>query len=154
MTGSPEHIALSRTAAAQGMVLLKNEDDTLPIRRGTRIALFGKASVDYVKGGGGSGDVTVAYVRNLVDGMQEKQQEGKVFVFPELNLFYQKQVAEQLGRGILCGQTQEPEIPEDMLMHAAAFADIAVISICRFSGKAWARSDRDFYLTEEEKKMV
>ena len=65
VTGSKEHIALSRKAAAEGMVLLKNENQLLPLKSGSRAALFGKASVDYVKGGGGSGDVTVAYVRNL-----------------------------------------------------------------------------------------
>ena len=50
VTGSPEHIALSRRAAADGMVLLKNENSLLPLHRGARVALFGKASVDYIKG--------------------------------------------------------------------------------------------------------
>ena len=61
LTGCKEHIALSRQAAAEGMVLLKNENGLLPFQKGSRVALFGKASVDYVKGGGGSGDVTVRY---------------------------------------------------------------------------------------------
>ena len=52
VTGSKEHIALSRMAAGEGMVLLKNEKNTLPIRKGTKVALFGKGTVDYVKGGG------------------------------------------------------------------------------------------------------
>ena len=42
VTGSKEHIALSRMAAGEGMVLLKNEKNTLPIRKGTKVALFGK----------------------------------------------------------------------------------------------------------------
>ena len=58
ITGCQEHIALSREAAAEGMVLLKNEGKLLPLCKGSKVALFGKASVDYVKGGGGSGDVT------------------------------------------------------------------------------------------------
>ena len=58
VTASKEHIALSREAAAEGMVLLKNEHNLLPLKAGSRIALFGKGSFDYVKGGGGSGDVT------------------------------------------------------------------------------------------------
>lgn len=33
VTGSKEHIALFRMAAGEGMVLLKNEKNTLPIRR-------------------------------------------------------------------------------------------------------------------------
>ena len=70
VTASKEHIALSREAAAEGMVLLKNEHNLLPLKAGSRIALFGKGSFDYVKGGGGSGDGTVSYVHNLYDGFQ------------------------------------------------------------------------------------
>ena len=68
VTASPAHTALSRRAAREGMVLLKNDGPLLPLASGTRVALFGKGSFDYVKGGGGSGDVTVAYVKNLYDG--------------------------------------------------------------------------------------
>ena len=84
VTGSKEHIALSRMAAGEGMVLLKNEKNTLPIRKGTKVALFGKGTVDYVKGGGGSGDVTVEYIRNLYEGMKIKEDEGKVEIFDKL----------------------------------------------------------------------
>ena len=42
----------------------------------------GKATFDYVKGGGGSGDVTVAYTRNLYQGFKEKA--GHVEVFEEI----------------------------------------------------------------------
>ena len=58
-----EHIALSKEAAKEGMVLLKNEGEVLPLKKGSKVALFGKAAFDYVKGGGGSGDVTVSYTR-------------------------------------------------------------------------------------------
>ena len=50
VTASPEHIALSKQAAREGMVLLKNEGGALPLPMGTRVALFGKATIDYVKG--------------------------------------------------------------------------------------------------------
>ena len=60
VTASKEHILLSKEAAKEGMVLLKNENYLLPLAEGTRIALFGKGSFDYVKGGGGSGDVMVS----------------------------------------------------------------------------------------------
>ena len=56
VTASPEHIALSRQAAQEGAVLLKNNGGLLPLAPDTRVALFGKGSFDYVKGGGGSGD--------------------------------------------------------------------------------------------------
>ena len=51
VTGSKEHIALSKEAAKEGMVLVKNENKVLPLAKGTRVALFGKGTFDYVKGG-------------------------------------------------------------------------------------------------------
>ena len=77
VTGSPKHIEISKNAALESMVLVKNENKTLPLAQGSKIALFGKGTVDYVKGGGGSGDVTVAYTKSILDGMLEKEEEGK-----------------------------------------------------------------------------
>ena len=158
VTGCEEHIRLSREAAAEGMVLLKNEDQVLPFVGGTRLALFGKASVDYVKGGGGSGDVTVAYIRSLQEGLEYKEKEGKVQVLASLGDFYRENIRKQYAEGVLPGQTTEPEIPENLLKEAKAWADVAVISICRFSGEGWDRKgipgDGDFYLTREEQAMV
>ena len=48
VTASPEHIRLSRDAAREGMVLLKNDNGALPLRRGAKVALFGKGTYDYV----------------------------------------------------------------------------------------------------------
>ena len=158
VTGCGEHIRLSREAAAEGMVLLKNEDRILPFAGGTRLALFGKASVDYVKGGGGSGDVTVAYIRSLQEGLEYKEKEGKVQILASLGDFYRENIRKQYAEGVLPGQTAEPEIPENLLKEAKAWADAAVISICRFSGEGWDRKgipgDGDFYLTREEQAMV
>ena len=140
MTGGEDHIALSRRAAAEGMVLLKNEKNVLPVQKGTRVALFGKAGADYVKGGGGSGDVTVAYIRNLIEGMRIKEQEGKVCLYEPLNRFYEDQVQQQYARGVVPGLTAEPDLPEELLKGAGAFAELAIVSICRFSGENWDRT--------------
>ena len=57
LTGCKEHIALSRKLAGEGMVLLEN-NGLLPLKPNTMVALFGIGSIDYVKGGGGSGMYT------------------------------------------------------------------------------------------------
>lgn len=179
VTGSREHIALSRNAASEGMVLVKNENNVLPLKKGAKVALFGKGSVDYVKGGGGSGDVTVTYIRNLVDGMQEKEAEGKVQVFSPLGEFYKKEMEQQFSFGCPPGLTHEPVLSPKLLKEAALFADVAIISFCRFSGESWDRTSEnrdtrefldvdhlmlnraadvfehgDFYLSEEENRLV
>ena len=66
ITASQKHINLSRKAATEGMVLLKNENNALPLKKGEKIALFGKATIEYIKGGGGSGDVHTPYIRNIL----------------------------------------------------------------------------------------
>ena len=155
VTGSKEHIALSRMAAGEGMVLLKNEKNALPIRRGTKVALFGKGTVDYVKGGGGSGDVTVEYIRNLYEGMKIKEDEGKVEVFDKLAKYYEKDIQKQYADGAVPGMTVEPELPDELLNEAREYTDTAVITICRFSGEGWDRkceAAQDGYVLDGEEK--
>ena len=177
VTAGKEHAALSRRAAREGMVLLKNEEGALPLRRGCRVALFGKATADYVKGGGGSGDVTVPYVRNLYDGLAEIL--GPESVYQGTVKFYRDYAAARYAEGWVPGMMAEPPVPEALLREARAFTDTAVISISRFSGEGWDRKSPraritrkepvtgdtvsmsdvlfekgDFYLSEAERSMV
>lgn len=184
VTGCREHIALSRRAAGEGMVLLKNANRTLPLPVGTRVALFGQASVCYVKGGGGSGEVYSDYTRNVYDGFAEKEREGKVQVFAPLRDFYQKHVdaellrqkqdyesdrlqaiwamedqgERELARGDFMRETQlkEAAVPRELVDEARAFADTAVITIGRFSSEGYDRAGvkGDFYLTDAEQALV
>lgn len=178
VTASKVHRELSKNAAKEGMVLLKNNQGVLPLSKGAKVALFGKGSFDYVKGGGGSGDVTVEYIINLYDGMMALK--DKVTVFQELADFYGENVKNQYASGAIPGMTVEPAVPEDLLIKARAFTDTAIITICRFSGEGWDRktsvdskNDKlssyedalakkadeifekgDFYLTDAEASMV
>ena len=166
VTACEAHIALSKEAAKEGMVLLKNEGYALPFAKGTRLALFGKGTFDYVKGGGGSGDVTVAYIRNLYEGFKNLAEPASVF--EPLADFYREDVRKQYADKKEPGMTKEPELPEQLCKEARAFTDTAVISICRFSGEGWDRKstydkqdeenplfeDGDFYLSHAEKAMV
>ena len=83
-TGCDEHIALARRAAADGIVLLKNENEALPLASGERIALFGNGTIDYVKSGAGSGNVHSAYFSTVYDGFKAKEKEGKVKIYEPL----------------------------------------------------------------------
>ena len=156
VTASKEHLELSRSVASEGMVLLKNENHVLPLAKGTKVALFGKATVDYVKGGGGSGDVTVPYLRNLRQGLSIKQKEEKVEILESLADFYEKNVQDQYAQGAEPGMTVEPEVPAELLEEAKAYTDTAILSICRYSGEGWDRKTvrTDAYkLSDSEEKM-
>ncbi len=177
ITAGPEHITLSKDAAKEGMVLLKNENRTLPLHKGERIALFGKGTIDYVKGGGGSGDVTVPYIRNLYEGLC--QITDPATIFPDTVDFYRKDVQAQYAAGRAPGMTMEPELPDELVRKAAVFTDTAIVSFSRFSGENWDRKaafdpqeshkntsmelvntlgeifeDGDFYLSRAERAML
>lgn len=175
VTASEAHLALARRAGREGIVLLKNKDCVLPVKEGTRLALFGKGVFDYVKGGGGSGDVTVSHIRNLYDGLTKR--EDPACVYEPLAEFYRQNVEQQYQEGAIPGMTLEPEVPAQLLEEAARNADLAVIVISRFSGEGWDRQsveyegivpqeveqarqnkrifeDSDYCLTNREKAMV
>lgn len=121
--------------------------------------------------------MTVSYVRNLYDGLKL---QDTVSLYEPLSDFYRQNVKEQYEGGADPGMTVEPELKEELVKGARAFADIAVIVISRFSGEGWDRSsveyngeynpwetetsmpqiagkifpDGDFYLTKAEKEMV
>lgn len=137
VTASEAHLALARRAGREGIVLLKNNRNLLPVKKGTRLALFGKGVFDYVKGGGGSGDVTVSHVINLYDGLT--QREDPADVFAPLARFYKQNVEQQYEEGAVPGMTAEPEVPARLLEEAKENADMAVIVISRFSGEGWDR---------------
>ena len=169
ITGCKNHIQLSREAACEGTVLLKNNNNILPLNKGARIAIFGIAQIDYIKGGGGSGIVYSEYTRNIYEGLKLKTD---IEIFDPLSLYYESCVSDAikngeldgritsvaLKKGFLKGNITEPKIPEDLLEGAKKFADTAIITICRYSAEYFDRyadgSDPYFELSAEEKTMV
>ena len=61
----------ARRAAAEGMVLLKNEGHVLPVDPGKKIALYGSGASKTVKGGTGSGDVNERQSVSVYEGLKE-----------------------------------------------------------------------------------
>lgn len=137
VTASPAHLALARKAGREGIVLLKNDRGILPIKKGTKLALFGKGVFDYVKGGGGSGDVTVQHAYGLYDGLMKRENPPEVFM--PLVRFYEENVKQQYQKGAAPGMVIEPEIPADLLVQAKEYAQMAIIVISRFSAEGWDR---------------
>ncbi|HIU77602.1 MAG TPA: glycoside hydrolase family 3 C-terminal domain-containing protein, partial [Candidatus Pelethocola excrementipullorum] len=62
---------LARKAAAEGFVLLKNDDQMLPLKKGSKIGLYGAGAVKTIKGGTGSGDVNERDCVSIYQGMKQ-----------------------------------------------------------------------------------
>lgn len=164
ITASEKHIRLTREAACEGTVLLKNSNNALPLKQGERIALFGKATIEYIKGGGGSGDVHCPYIRNIYEGFLQKENEGKIEIFKPLIDFYKDYVKtesvnvltqEQINarwdivnnmefcteRDDMTYDTfaamhvKEAFVPGSLIEAAAKNAETAIITISRFSAE-------------------
>ena len=140
----------ARQVGHEGTVLLKNRDNALPLAKGAKVALFGINQIDYIKGGGGSGDVYVAYERNLLYGMQEKEKAGKISLVPELITFYR----DAFKQGSRC--INEPGISAELMRQARQKANVAIITIGRYSleGSDLSAGKGDYYLSDSEQKLV
>lgn len=62
---------IARRAAAEGIVLLKNDGNVLPLVKNSRIALYGRGAVRTIKGGTGSGDVNERSSVSILQGMKD-----------------------------------------------------------------------------------
>jgi beta-glucosidase len=153
------HAKIARQAAADGVVLLKNDDRTLPLPADVKtIAAFGNTSYNFIAGGTGSGDVNEAYVVSLVQGLEARDFE----IDEDLRGLYEAHIeTEEANRrpkeNFWDFQPPLPEmaVPESLVAEKAAAADIALITIGRNSGEFHDRPvDGDFYLTAKEKAMI
>ena len=153
------HSVLSKEAAKEGMVLLKNTDNSLPISRSSRIAPFGIAAVNTLKGGGGSGDVNAAYTINIMKGLS-----NQFAVDSTLDSFYNDFFAANktstnfggISTIISCREPDATEMNAEQINTAAANNDIAVISIGRNSSQGVDRknAEGDYLLSAAESALI
>lgn len=154
------HAELTRRAAAEGMVLLKNADTTLPLSNKTKqIATFGTYSYSLVAGGTGSGDVNKAYIVSLLDGINN----GGYKTDSQLDKVYQEYVKkvkvaidEQLKKApfSIIPLMGEPKLEKSLINESAENNDIAIITIGRSSGEDKDRELKEFNLTEDEHVLI
>lgn len=150
---------LARQAAADGCVLLENKNQTLPLRSGDRIALFGRIAFDYYKSGLGSGGlVNTDYVVGIYDALQKE--EGLVLDQPLLGVYAGWRKENPYDHGSGWGQVpwsqKEMPVSEELVHSAAERNDAALVVIGRTAGEDQdIRADAGaYYLTEAERNLI
>lgn len=150
----------SRKVAAEGAVLLKNEEKVLPIQVSENVSVFGRTQVNYYRSGTGSGgSVNVVYTTNLLDGLRAKAQ---ISINEELASVYEKWIEENPfdngGGGWAAEPWHQQEMPltDDLVAAARQKSAKAIIVIGRTAGEDQDNADEQgsYQLTDDEKTML
>lgn len=153
-----KYLKTAAQVVSEGIVMLKNEHQALPLKPHEEIALFGRIQFHYYKSGTGSGGmVNVSKVTNIVDGLQE----SGIKLNQELLDVYHKWDNENpfdLGDGWGKEPWSQKEMPlEDSLAaRAAKRCQTAIAVIGRTAGEEQDNSltEGSFLLSSDEKQML
>lgn len=156
------HAVVTRNAATEGMVLLKNDGNVLPLEGSTKkVAVFGRTAYDFIAGGTGSGDVNHAYVISLTEGLKnaglkiDKTVQKAYEKYIPAAKAAQKSDTELIGQFMPKKLIDEMQIADDMLAKAAKDNDMAIITIGKTSGEFLDRKvSSNFNLTMAEQSMI
>ena len=153
-----EYVALARQAAAEGCVLLKNDNEALPLRKGDKVAVFGRIAFHYYKSGLGSGGlVNTKYVVGILDALKE---EKDITLDENLLGTYEKWIEENpydegQGWGKVPWSQKEMELTDE-IVESAKGADAAIVVVGRTAGEDQDNKNEagSYLLTDTEKEMV
>jgi len=158
------HAQVTRQAATDGMVLLKNDKNALPIPSGVKnIAAFGNTSYDFISGGSGSGDVNEAYTVSLFEGLTNGGYTPDDVLTTVYTAYMDHMRAQQPKSNnplmaLMMGKQpiQEMTVTADLAKKFAEKDDVALITIGRNAGEGRDRTDAegDFRLTKTERDMI
>jgi beta-glucosidase len=150
-----ENVTAAIDAATEGIVLLKNNDNSLPINnKKTKIALLGNASYKTVTGGSGSGDVNKAYSVSIYQGLKNNFEVNKYLQKDYVS--YMNKAESELPKPTIwfmpMPSVAEKEITKAEAQEYATKNDVAVLTIRRTSGEFIDRKVEDDYLLNDLEK--
>ncbi len=147
----------ARQAASEGIVLLKNDNDILPLKKQTKVSIFGRIQYNYIKSGTGSGGmVNTPYIVDIKTALKDE-----LAINENLDNIYQEWLKDNpFDYGT--GWAQEPwcqtemTLNEKIVQDAASYSDIAIVVIGRLAGedKDNSATKGSYLLTDEEERML
>lgn len=148
-----KHKTIARQAATEGIVLLKNEKNALPMTP-KNIAVFGVTSYETISGGTGSGDVNKAYMTSVFEGLNNANfnvdktlsNQYSTYIKEEIEKMPKKQFFFEPDKIV-----KEKGFTTEELKTYANTNDAAIFTLGRTSGEFYDRKqENDFLLTTEE----
>ena len=136
----------------EGITLLKNEDDVLPLAEGSKISVFGKNSDSIISGGSGSGSGGGGGTISLNSALQS----AGFSINPTLTDFYFNDSLSGPGRatapsngnvtpGYTTGETPISSYTSDIEASYENYSDAAIVVISRISGEGFDLPRTMFY---------
>ncbi len=150
------HALVAREAAAQSIVLLRNQRNTLPLKGNERVALYGVSAENFIAGGTGSGEVTKPYVVTMTEAMESAgfKLDSRVKKYYELEaraLTTRFEMEFEEDREY----REEPFLTATAIDYQASVNDVAVVVLGRQAGEGKDRRlQGDFELSATEKQLL
>ena len=154
------HAEVTRQTATEGMVLLKNDANTLPMKDVKNVAVFGITAYDFIAGGTGSGNVNKAYTIDLMQGITNAGltvTEDLKNLYYDYKKFQESKDAAEFANTFRWGKPVLPEleVASRIVSNQAKKADIALVCLGRQAGEGSDRHiENDFNLTEVERNLL
>lgn len=155
------HAAITRTSATEGMVLLKNENDALPLKGVKKAALFGCHSYDFLAGGTGSGHVVKPYVVDLQQGLAnagieiDKNVQQMYVKYKEYWHAKNRADRDPEERYYTAPPLQEPAVSKTCIRQQAKHSDVAIVTLGRQAGEGGDRTIKEgFNLSQVEQELL
>lgn len=150
--------AACRKAGGEGIVLLKNDSRALPLKKGTKVSVFGRIQSHYIKSGTGSGGlVNVSYVVGIPEGLAS----AGLILNEQLQETYRQWEQEHpfdVGGGWAKEPWAQVEMPlsDEVVKQAANASDAAIVIIGRTAGEEKDNSnvEESYLLSQTEREML
>ena len=167
--------------AAEGTVLLKNDNHTLPLAKNSKINVFGITQVQTFLGGSGSGSGSIQNPVYLTEALKAEGFQVNDELYKAYNAYWNaeenwEEIQSAWGTskksllrrcidvvdGVGLGQAfseyvigyREMDLTEDMLKQAKDYSDTAIVLISRSGSEGADLAESDMCLFDDEKKMV
>ncbi len=146
-----------RQAAAESVVLLKNENKALPVLKDEKVAIFGRTQIDtYYCGTGSGGMVNIPYLVNFADGMKSNREINEDIYNLYVDFIEKNPFDKGKGWAMEPFSQLEMKLTDEIVEKASKKSDVGIFIIGRSAGedKDCLPEGGSYYLNDIEKENL